>query len=113
MGLLEKLKLTPPPARSVQPAPAARTGKLAEVGQAWLATQGRAGERIAALKQSVTAQCAGSHPAFVKAVESSLAKLDQVLGTVDQRLAVSLAKAVKATNDGARKTELKNAKAIG
>ncbi len=111
MGLLEKLKLTPP-ARSAQPAPAAKIGKLAEAAQAWLATQEQAGERVAALKQSVSAQCAGSHPAFIKAVATGLEKLDQVLGTVDQRLAVSLAKAAKAANDGARKTELKNAKAI-
>ena len=41
-----------------------------------------------------------------------MVKLDEVLATIDHRLADSLATAGKAADDGARKAELQTAKAI-
>ena len=124
MGLLQTLNLPPPPSRGPQPAaannvaagatavPPPNTGKLSQAAEAWRKTQRQASERIAALKQSVKAQCAGGPPALVQEVEKGLAKLDQVLNTVDNRLADSLANAGKAADDSAQQAELKNAKSI-
>ncbi|HMC16658.1 MAG TPA: hypothetical protein VKI18_13565, partial [Albitalea sp.] len=88
------------------------TERLSQAAQAWLATHRQASERIAALKRSVKAHCADGHPALVQEIEQGLARLDQVLNTVDHRLADSLANAGKALDDSAQKAELKNAKAI-
>ena len=124
MGLLQTLNLPPPPSRGPQPAtaksaaagatagPAANTETLSQAAEAWLKTHREAGERISALKRSVKAQCPDGQPALVQEVEKGLAKLDQVLKTVDHRLADSLASAGKAVDDKAQKAELKNAKSI-
>jgi ABC-type transporter Mla subunit MlaD len=106
MGLLQALNLPPRPGQGPN------TEKLSQAAQAWLKTQRQAGERIAALKQSVKAHCADEHPALLQEIEKGLAKLDKVLNTVDHRLADSLANAGKTADERAQKAELKNAKSI-
>ena len=69
-------------------------------------------ERITALKQSVQAHYADGHPQLLQEIVKGLVKLDEVLNNVDHRLADALANAGKAADDGARKTELKNAKSL-
>ena len=111
MSLLQALKLTPPPGLGAPPAPA-RHEKLFQASEAWRRTHGQANERIAALKAAVKSHCADAHPELRKEVEKGLDKLDQVLDTVDHRLADSLANAAHAADENARKAELKSAKAI-
>ena len=115
MGLLQTLNLPPRASQGTQATDAGDTaaagaktapalnnnGKLSQAAEAWRKTHGQAGERIAALKKAVTAQCADADPALAQEVEKGLAKLDGVLKTVDLRLADAMAKA-----------ELKSAKAI-
>ena len=124
MGLLQALNLPPPASRGPQPAAAKNvaegetaarapnTDKLSQAANAWRQTHRQANERITALQQTVKAHCADGHPALVQEIEKGLAKLNQVLNTVDHRLAESLAAAGKAADESARKAELKNAKAI-
>ncbi len=124
MSLLQALNLSPPSSKRSQPAtgknvaqgatavPAPKTEKLSQAAEAWLNTHRQANEQITALKQAVKTHCADGHPALVQEIEKGLAKLDQVLNTVDHRLADSLANAGKAVDDSAQKAELKNAKSI-
>jgi hypothetical protein len=124
MGLLQVLDLPTPRSRTGQGTPAAKVGGAAAASPArsiaaleaavasWLETHRIACERIAALKASVKAHYSASHPEFLPAIEQGLQKLDVVMSTVDHRLAHSLANAGKATDDAARKAELKRAKAI-
>lgn len=111
MGLLQALKLKPPPSPGNPPAPA-KNEKLFQASEAWRRTHGQANERIAALKAAVKSHCADAHPELRQEIESGLVKLDEVLDTVDHRLADSLAAAAHAADDNARKAELKGAKAI-
>lgn len=120
MSLLQVLKLPPLPGRGGHstpdgnkvPASAAKTEKLVQAAEAWRRTHRQANERIAALKASVKAHYADGHNDLVEEIEKGLAKLDDILDNVDHRLADSLAAAGNAADDGARKGELKNAKAI-
>jgi hypothetical protein len=111
MGLLQALKLTPPPGLGKAPAPA-KHEKLFEASESWRRTHGQANERIAALKAAVKSHCADAHPELRQEIEKGLVKLDQVLDTVDHRLADSLATAAHAADEDTRKAELKAAKAI-
>lgn len=111
MSLLQALKLTPPPDLGKPLAPA-QNEKLFQASEAWRRTHGQASERIAALKAAVKSHCADAHPELRKEVEKGLDKLDQVLDTVDHRLADSLVTAAHAADESARKAELKSAKAI-
>jgi hypothetical protein len=133
MSLLQALKLTPPPNLASAAAPAApaapvatagkpaqgekasaapKTEKLSQAADAWRQTHRQADERIAALKAAVKAHCADAPQALLQEVEKGLVKLDEVLATVDHRLADSLAKAGEAKDDAARKAELATAKSI-
>ena len=124
MSLLQVLKLPLPPTPGTQPATAkaAASGKTADAApknekllqaaEAWRQTHGQANERIGALKAAVKSHCADAPPALLQEIEKGLVKLDEVLDAVDHRLADSLVTAGKAADDGARTTELLNAKAI-
>ena len=111
MSLLQALKLSLPPTQASQPA-TARNEKLFQASEAWRRTHGQANERIGALKAAVKSHCADAHPELRQEIERGLVKLDEVLNTVDQRLADALANAGKAVDDSAQKAELKSAKAI-
>jgi NurA-like 5'-3' nuclease len=111
MSLLQALKLSPPASLGSPPAPA-KNEKLAQASEAWRRTHGQANERIAALKAAVKSHCADAHPELRQEIEKGLVKLDEVLDTVDHRLADSLATAAHAADETARKAELKSAKAI-
>jgi len=111
MSLLQALKLTPPPGLGKPPAPA-KNQALVQASEAWRRTHGQANERIAALKAAVKSHCADAHPELRQEIEKGLVKLDEVLDTVDHRLADSLATAAHAGDEKARKAELKSAKAI-
>lgn len=112
MGLLQALKLSPPPGLGgATPAPA-KHEKLFQASETWRRTHGQANERIAALKAAVKSHCADAHPELRQEIEKGLVKLDEVLDTVDHRLADSLASAAHAADENARKAELKSAKAI-
>ncbi len=106
MSLLQALKLSPPPVE------AASADKFSQAAETWRQTHRQADERITALKAAIKTQCAGGHPAFLQEIEKGLLKLDDVLNTVDHRLADSLASAGKAMDDAARAAELKSAKAL-
>ena len=118
MSLLQALKL--PPATSIaskgapgtKPAPAGKRTRHADAAAAWRATHRQADERIKALQAAVKAHCADAPPPLLQEIEKGLARLDAVLGTVDQRLADSLTKAGEAKDEAAREAELANAKAI-
>jgi hypothetical protein len=119
MSLLQALKLPPAPAAGSQTAataktaaPAPKNDKLLQAAEAWRQTHGQANERIAALKAAVKSHCADAPGALQQEVEKGLVKLDEVLDTIDHRLADSLATAGKAADDGSRKAELQKAKAI-
>ena len=111
MSLLQALQLSPPASLATPPAPA-KNEKLVQASEAWRRTHGQANERIAALKAAVKSHCADAHPALLQEIEKGLVKLDEVLNTVDHRLADSMANAGKAVDDIAQKAELKSAKAI-
>ena len=124
MSLLQALKLPPVPtpgssAGAAKPAVAGKTAgaapkteKLIQAAESWRQTHGQASERITALKAAVKSHCADAPPALLQEIEKGLVKLDEVLNTVDHRLADSLATAGKAADEGNRKAELRNAKAI-
>ena len=124
MSLLQALKLPPVPtpgsaAGAAKPAVAGKTAgaapkteKLIQAAEAWRQTHGQASERITALKTAVKSHCADAPPALLQEIKKGLVKLDEVLNTVDHRLADSLATAGKAADAGTRKAELRNAKAI-
>ena len=124
MGLLQALKLPPAPVPGSRPAnaktPASgkaagavpKDEKLVQAAESWRQTHGQANERITALKAAVKSHCADAPPALLQEIEKGLVKLDEVLATVDHRLADSLATAGKAADDSARQAELRNAKAI-
>lgn len=99
-------------AESTPPAGAAKAGKHSKAADAWRHTHGQANTQIKALKQAVKAHCADAAPALLQEIDRGLAKLDDILDTVDHRLADSLAKAGEAADETARAAELKNAKAI-
>src|SRR5450432_1028697 len=111
MSLLQALKLSPPSTQGSQAA-TAKNEKLFQASEAWRRTHGQANERITALKAAVKSHCADAHPELRQEIEKGLGKLDEVLNTVDHRLADSLANAGKAVDDSAQKAELKSAKAI-
>ena len=124
MSLLQALKLPPvptprSPAATAKTAPAGKTAgtaaknaKLLQAAEAWRQTHGQANERITALKAAVKSHCADAPPALLQEIEKGLAKLDEVLDTVDHRLADSLATAGKAADESILKAELQNAKTI-
>jgi len=123
MSLLQALKLPPVPtpgsaavaAKAVAGTPAGaapKTEKLLQAAEAWRQTHGQANERITALKAAVKSHCADAPPALLQEIEKGLAKLDEVLDTVDHRLADSLATAGKAADDSVLRAELRNAKTI-
>ena len=99
-------------AASDKAASTAKPGKLLEAAEAWRQTHSQAAACVAALKAAVKSHCADSPAPLVQAIDKGLLKLDAVLGTVDHRLADSLATAGKAGDDAARTAELANAKAI-
>ena len=99
-------------AASGKAASTAKPGKLLEAAEAWRQTHGQAAARVAALKAAVKSHCADSPAPLVQAIDKGLLKLDAVLGTVDHRLADSLATAGRAGDDEARAAEVANAKAI-
>lgn len=118
MSLLKKLDLPALPAAAGQPRPAAPapaaapkggSDKLLQAADAWLKTIQQAGDRVAALKQAVQAQCADGPPGLSQQVDKGLARLDQALSTFDRRLADALTKAGKA-DAAKRPAELKAAK---
>lgn len=126
MSLLRILKLPPRPARTGHPAQGAQNAedgrrasnatpkpeRLSQAAAAWRQTHRQADERIEALKAAIKAHYAGAHPALLQEIEKGVGKLDGVLDNVDHRLADVMANAGKADGDTARKTELKNAKAL-
>lgn len=124
MSLLQALRLPPLPPRGALPAPGknvamaptaapgARNERLSQSAETWRQTHRQADERIGALKKSIQAHYADGHPELVQEIEKGLVKLDEVLDNVDHRLADALANAGKATDEGARATELKNARAL-
>ena len=75
------------------PAGKAKTEKLAKAAEQWRQTHVQADQRIASLKEAIRSHYAGGHPELVQAVGQGLAKLDDILGNVDHRLADSLAHA--------------------
>jgi hypothetical protein len=120
MSLLQALDLPPrPPPGAGKAGADAKTGaaagkpeKLSQAGEMWRGTHRQASERIAALKASIKSHYAGGHPELHKEIDKGLVKLDAILNNVDHRLADTLAKAGKATDEGARQAELKTAKAL-
>ena len=124
MSLLKALNLPPLPPGRATPSAAAETvtglaapptgqnEKLAQAAEAWRKTHRQADERVAALKAAIKAQCAGSPAPLLQGLDQGLAKLDGVLGTVDGRLADALDRATAMTDDVARQSELRSAKAI-
>lgn len=125
MSLLRALKLPTPPAIQESPAATGKDGaegktaasgpkadKLLQAADAWRQTRRQADERIAALKSSVKSQCADAPAALLQEIEKGLVKLDEVLSTVDHRLADSLTNAGQAADGSARTARLKTAKSI-
>jgi len=113
MGLLQVLGLPPSPAVAGNAsAGQKKTEKLSKAAEAWRHTHRQADERIAALKAAIKSHYADGHPELVQAVEQGLDQLDEVLDTVDHRLADSLAHASNTPDERSRDAELKNAKAI-
>jgi len=124
MSLLQALKLPPVPSPVSSPAAAkpavagktagspAKNEKLIQAAESWRQTHGQANERITALKAAVKSHCVDAPPILLQEIEKGLVKLDEVLNTVDHRLADSLATAGRAADAGNRKAELRNAKAI-
>ena len=118
MSLLKALNLPPLPALAASGRSAAsksalpKNDKLALAAADWRQTHQQASERIAALKAAARAHYGKEHPAVVQEIDKGLAKLDDVMNSVDRRLADSLASAGDAKDDRARQAELKNAKAI-
>jgi hypothetical protein len=124
MSLLQALNLPPLPPRGAAPVPGknvaeakavasgARTERLSQSAETWRETHRQADERIKALKQSIQAHYADGHPQLLQEIDKGLVKLDEVLDNIDHRLADALTNASKAADDGARKTELKNAKSL-
>jgi hypothetical protein len=118
-GLLQVLNLLPLPVKGAAPAAASQAAaavskneKLSLASSGWRRTHQQASERIAALKVAAKAHYAKEHPEIVREIDKGLDKFDNVLDTVDHRLADSLALAGKAKDESARQAELKNAKAI-
>jgi hypothetical protein len=124
MSLLQALKLPPVPSPVSSPAAAkpavagktagspAKNEKLLQAAESWRQTHGQANERITALKAAVKSHCVDAPPILLQEIEKGLVKLDEVLDTVDHRLADSLATAGKAADDSTQKAELRNTKAI-
>jgi len=124
MSLLQALKLPPLPPRGAAPmsgkniadaktaAPGGKTERLSQSAETWRETHRQADERITALKESIQAHYADGHPQLLQEIDKGLVKLDKVLDNIDHRLADALTNASKAADDGARKTELKNAKSL-
>lgn len=110
MSLLQALNLRRPESKTAAPSP--RTARLSQAAASWRGTHGQANERIAALKASVKSHYGDEHPTLLKKIEQGLARLDEVLENVDNRLADSLAQAGKAADDQVREAELDKAKAI-
>jgi hypothetical protein len=124
VSLLQTLKLPPVPTPGSSPATAKtavaaqtagtapKSDKLLQAAEAWRQTRGQANERITALKAAVKGHCADAPSPLLQEIEKGLAKLDEVLDTVDDRLADSLATAGKATDESILNAELRNAKAL-
>lgn len=124
MSLLKALGLSPLPQQASRPRPieaagaarpANRTAELARLSgaaESWRKTHATAHGRIVALKKSVLAHYQDGHPELIQEIEKGLTRLDQILDNLDHRLADSLARAAAAGEDGARGTELKNAKTL-
>jgi len=110
MSLLQLLKLPTLP-RSPPVAPS-KPERLEQAAASWCQTHRQADERIEALKSAIKAHYAGAHPELLQEIENGAAKLDGVLDNVDRRLADMMANAGKAGDDGARRAELKNARAL-
>jgi hypothetical protein len=110
MSLLQLLKLPPLP-RSPPVAPS-KPQRLEQAAASWRQTHRQADERIEALKSAIKAHYAGAHPELLQEIEKGAAKLDGVLDNVGRRLADMMANAGKAGDDGARKAELQNARAL-
>jgi hypothetical protein len=119
MSLLRALNLPMPAAGEAKAAPATgaaeasrlQTQRLNDAAESWRETHRQANQRLSALKAAVKAHYADGHPALLEEIEAGLAKLDGVLDNVDHRLADLLARAGNA-DDGARKAELVQAKAM-
>ena len=112
MSLLQALKLPPLPPQGAPPTSGAKTERLSQSAETWRETHRQVDERIAALKRSIQTHYADGHAQLLQEIDKGLVKLDEVLNNVDHRLADALANAGKAADDGARKTELKNAKSL-
>ena len=110
MSLLQILKLPTLPGNA--PAVSSKPDRLAQAAANWRQTHRQADERIEALKSAIKAHYAEAHPALLQEIENGVARLDGVLDNVDHRLADVMVNAGKAGDDGARKAELKNAKAL-
>ena len=110
MSLLQILKLPTLPGPA--PVVASKPERLAQAAASWRQTHRQADERIEALKEALKAHYASAHPDLLQEIENGAARLDAVLDNVDHRLADVMASAGRAGDEGARKAELKNAKAL-
>lgn len=110
MSLLQILKLPMLPGSA--PVVTSKPERLAQAAASWRQTHRQADERIEALKSAIKAHYAEAHPELLQEIEKGAARLDGVLDNVDHRLADVMVNAGKAGDDAARKTELKNAKAL-
>ena len=107
MSLLQILRLPTLPGNA--PVTTSKPERLAQAAAGWRQTHRQADERIEALKSAIKAHYAEAHPALLQEIENGVARLDGVLDNVDHRLADVMA---NAGDDGARKAELKSAKAL-
>jgi peptidoglycan hydrolase-like protein with peptidoglycan-binding domain len=111
---LEKGAPAGPPPEEPKPVKPPELGKaeLSKAPAVWHGTRDILKTNIEALKKGVRGHYGTEHPEVIKEIDKSLGKLDGILGKLDTRLSDSLKKAHDAAGDAARKTELKNSKAI-
>jgi hypothetical protein len=100
-----------PEAYKPVPPPVLGRGELSAAPAVWHGTRDILEKNIGALKSAVVAHYGREHVDFEE-IEAGVGKLDGILENLDAELAESLTRAHSATDDAARKAELKNAKSI-
>ncbi len=104
----------PPPQPAPEPVAAPKLGKaeLAKAPAVWHSMRKIVDTNLEQVKKAVKGHYAHEHPELVKQIHTGLDQLDGITDKLDHRIADALAKANAAKDEAARKTELKNAKAI-
>ena len=112
-ALASSAKLGPPPERPKPMAPP-KLGKasLSTAPVVWRGTRDLLATNIGELKKGVMSHYGTEHPDLLTEIDAQMKKLGVILDKLDHRLADTLDSANSATDDAARKEELKNAKAI-